>query len=103
MPEKLSKNSNIIYNYYQDQIVRNVPDSFKVNPGSVETVLEHPTDPNRLLVGYTRGLAVLWDRVAQAALHTFVSQQQLESLAWIGDGQFVSSHNDGRWVLIIFR
>jgi lethal(2) giant larvae protein len=83
---------------FQDQLVRTVPDTFRVNPGAVEAVLEHPADPtNRLLlVGYTRGLAVLWDRAAQAALHSFVSQQQLESLAWIGEGQFVSSHNDGR-------
>jgi lethal(2) giant larvae protein len=81
---------------YQDQVVRNVPDTFRVNPGAVETILEHPVDHNRLLVGYTRGLVVLWDRAAQAAVHTFVSQQQLESLAWSGDSQFVSSHNDGR-------
>jgi lethal(2) giant larvae protein len=81
---------------YQDQLVRTVPDTYRVNPGAVEAVLEHPADPNRLLVGYTRGLVVLWDRSTQAAVQTFVSQQQLESLAWIGDGQFVSSHNDGR-------
>ena len=81
---------------YQDQVVRYVPDTFRVYPGAVEALLELPADPNRLLVGYTRGLVVLWDRAAQAATHTFVSQQQLESLAWIGDCQFVSSHNDGR-------
>jgi len=83
---------------YQDQVVRNVPETFRVNPGAVEAILEHPADPNRLLVGYTRGLVVLWDKAAQAASHTFVSQQQLESLAWIEDSHFVSSHNDGRYV-----
>lgn len=84
---------------YQDQLVRTVPDTFRVNPGAVEAVLEHPTDGNRLLVGYTRGLVVLWDRAAQAPVHTFISQQQLESLAWTGEGQFVSSHNDGSYIV----
>jgi lethal(2) giant larvae protein len=80
----------------QDQVVATVPDTFRLNPGAVESVLEDPADTNRLLIGYTRGLVVLWDKVTQAAVHTFVSQQQLESLAWTGNGQFVSSHNDGR-------
>jgi len=78
-------------------VVASVPDSFRLNPGAVESVLEDPADPNRLLIGYTRGLVVLWDKATQSAVHTFVSQQQMESLAWIGDGQFVSSHNDGRY------
>ena len=81
---------------YQDQVVANVPDTFRLNPGAVETILEDPAEANRLLVGYTRGLVVLWDKATQAAVQTFVSQQQLESLAWTGDSQFVSSHNDGR-------
>jgi lethal(2) giant larvae protein len=82
--------------FSQDQVVATVPDTFRLNPGAVESVLEDPADTNRLLIGYTRGLVVLWDKATQAAVHTFVSQQQLESLAWTGDGQFVSSHNDGR-------
>jgi len=81
---------------YLDQVVANVPDTFRLNPGAVETILEDPAEANRLLVGYTRGLVVLWDKATQAAVQTFVSQQQLESLAWTGDSQFVSSHNDGR-------
>lgn len=84
---------------FQDKVVKDVPESYKVNPGAVEAILEHQADINRILIGYTRGLVVLWDKSSQVALKTFVSQQQLESLSWMGDTQFVSSHNDGSFVV----
>ena len=84
---------------YQDQVIKDVPDTYKVNPGAVEAILEHPTDTNKLLVGYTRGLVVLWDKGRQSAVREFVSQQQLESLSWLGDDKFVSAHNDGSYVV----
>ncbi|XP_041978692.1 lethal(2) giant larvae protein homolog 1 [Aricia agestis] len=84
---------------YQDVVMQNCPEDFKVNPGAVEAVCEHPKAPHRLLVGYNRGLVVLWDRTAAAPTHTFVSNQQLESLCWNDDGEhFTSSHNDGSYV-----
>lgn len=84
---------------FQDKVVKDVPDSFKVNPGAVESILEHQTDMNQILIGFTRGLVVLWDKSEQTALKHFVSQQQLESLSWIRDTQFVSSHNDGSFIV----
>ncbi|KAL0892808.1 hypothetical protein ABMA27_014503 [Loxostege sticticalis] len=84
---------------YQDVVMQNCPEDFKVNPGAVESVCEHPKVPSRLLIGYNRGLVVLWDRVAASPTHTFVSNQQLESLCWNDDGEhFTSSHNDGSYV-----
>jgi lethal(2) giant larvae protein len=73
---------------------------YKVNPGAVEALLVQPNEPDRLLIGYTRGLIVLWDRATKTAVLTYVASQQLESLAWRNDGsQFVSSHNDGSYII----
>jgi len=89
---------NIIY---QDVVMQSVPDDYKLNPGAVESVLEHPSNYNIILVGYTRGLMVLWDRGTQTAVHTYVAQQQLECISWRGgEGEeFVSAHNDGSYVV----
>ncbi|XP_061713707.1 lethal(2) giant larvae protein homolog 1 isoform X2 [Cydia pomonella] len=84
---------------YQEVVMQNCPEDFKVNPGAVEAVCEHPKTPARILIGYSRGLVVLWDRANSAPTHTFVSNQQLESLCWNDDGDhFTSSHNDGSYV-----
>ncbi|XP_050561055.1 lethal(2) giant larvae protein isoform X4 [Spodoptera frugiperda] len=84
---------------YQDVVMQNCPEDFKINPGAVEAICEHPKVPSRLLIGYNRGLVVLWDRIAAAPTHTFVSNQQLESLCWNDEGEhFTSSHNDGSYV-----
>ncbi|XP_053607282.1 lethal(2) giant larvae protein homolog 1 isoform X2 [Plodia interpunctella] len=85
---------------YQDLVMQNCPEDFKVNPGAVESLCEHPKVPTRLLIGYNRGLIVLWDRPTANPVDTFVSNQQLESLCWNDDGEhFTSSHNDGSYVM----
>ena len=66
----------------------------------MEALLAQPNEPHRILIGYARGLIVLWDRASKVAVQTYVASQQLESLAWRNDGsQFVSSHNDGSYVI----
>ena len=84
---------------YQDIVMQNAPDDFKVNPGPVEGLLLHPLNANRLLIGYARGLIVLWDRESSSAVRTFVANQQLEGLSWKGNEEFVSIHNDGSYIL----
>ena len=82
---------------YQDVLMRNVPDNFKLNPGAVEALAEHPGLASTLVVGYTRGLVLVWDRNTAAALATMVSPQQLESFHWAGES-LVTCHNDGSHV-----
>ena len=36
---------------YQDIVIQNSTDEFKVNPGAVEALLVHPTDTNKILIG----------------------------------------------------
>ena len=94
---KFGVNENIIY---QDIVMKGAPEDFKVNPGAVEALQMQPGSPDRILIGYTRGLIVLWNRTKETAEQTFVASQQLESIAWRNDGsQFVSSHNDGSYVI----
>ncbi|ELT88587.1 hypothetical protein CAPTEDRAFT_166358 [Capitella teleta] len=58
-----------------DTIMQNVPDDFKVSPGAVETIQQSPTDAQRFLIGYNRGLVVLWDNEAGAAKQIYNCSQ----------------------------
>ena len=87
---------------YQDVLMRNVPDNFKLNPGAVEALIEHPGLASVLVVGYTRGLVLVWDRNTVTSLSTMVSPQQLESFHWRLGGEeqsLVTCHNDGSFVI----
>ena len=115
---------------YQDVLCRNVPDNFKLNPGAVEAIMEHPGTitinffkknlfkfkgyfilgmSSTLVVGYTRGLVIIWDKNTASSICTMVSQQQLESFYWKGRDScvqgddtcpsLVTCHNDGSYVI----
>ena len=85
---------------YQDIVIQNSTEEFKVNPGAVEALLVHPTDVNKLLIGYARGLIVLWDRKEAKAEKTYYANQQLEAISMQTDGtQFISAHNDGSYII----
>lgn len=82
-----------------DVAMQNVPDDFKVNPGSVKVISFHPTESNLVLIGYNKGLLILWNLEAKLAQGTFfTSCQCLESLSWYSDGsRFVTAHGDGSY------
>ncbi|XP_055994026.1 LLGL scribble cell polarity complex component 2 [Sorex fumeus] len=62
----------------------------------VEALQEHPRDPNLILIGYSRGLIVIWDLEARRVLSHYLSSQQLENVSWQRDGRLiVSCHSDG--------
>ncbi|XP_071953547.1 lethal(2) giant larvae protein homolog 1-like isoform X2 [Antedon mediterranea] len=83
---------------YQDVVMQNVPDDCKVNPGSVEAIAQHPNSPDKLLIGYNRGLMVVWDSKEFNADRTFVSDPSLETLTWHRDGiRFTTAHHDGSY------
>uniref|UniRef100_A0A8C4DNE9 LLGL scribble cell polarity complex component 1 n=1 Tax=Dicentrarchus labrax TaxID=13489 RepID=A0A8C4DNE9_DICLA len=75
-----------------------LPDDYRCGKslGPVESLQEHPQQSGKILIGYSRGLVVLWDLSARHAEQLFLGKQQLESLVWERSGNlFVSSHNDG--------
>uniref|UniRef100_A0A3Q3M8P6 LLGL scribble cell polarity complex component 1 n=1 Tax=Labrus bergylta TaxID=56723 RepID=A0A3Q3M8P6_9LABR len=82
----------------QDQVMQSLPDDYRCGKslGPVESLQEHPQQSGKILIGYSRGLVVLWDLSTRHAEQLFLGKQQLESLVWERSGNiFVSSHNDG--------
>jgi lethal(2) giant larvae protein len=45
-----------------------VSDEYKKNPGAVEVIAEQPGNSNHILIAYSRGLIVLWDRLNAVAI-----------------------------------
>ncbi|XP_014241063.1 protein lethal(2) giant larvae isoform X2 [Cimex lectularius] len=99
---------------YQDVVMQNVREDYKINPGAVESMVVQPENPDHLLIGYTRGLMVLWNMKTPAAVQTYISTQGVESrttatvqahtspqgvecLCWKDSQTFISSHNDGSY------
>lgn len=95
--EQMELSEHIIY---QDVVMQNVPDDYKVNPGPVESIAQHPNNPDKLLIGYNRGLIVVWDSKEFQSEQTYVSSQELTHLSWHRDGTtFTSAHNDGSYTV----
>ncbi|GFO39278.1 lethal(2) giant larvae protein-like protein [Plakobranchus ocellatus] len=82
-----------------DVIIQNVPEDFKVNPGAVEAIACNPVNSDKVLIGFNRGLIVLWNAKDSTPEATFNATQQLESLTWGRSGEeFISAHNDGSYI-----
>ncbi|XP_034414507.1 LLGL scribble cell polarity complex component 2 isoform X2 [Cyclopterus lumpus] len=87
-----------------DQVASSVPDDYigRRNLEHVETLQENPVDPNQVVIGYGRGLMVIWNLEKQQAIQHIPATQQLESMWWTEDGgHLLSSHSDGsycRWM-----
>uniref|UniRef100_A0A8C5KG69 LLGL scribble cell polarity complex component 2 n=1 Tax=Jaculus jaculus TaxID=51337 RepID=A0A8C5KG69_JACJA len=64
----------------------------------VEALQEHPRDPNQIIIGYSRGLIVIWDLQGSRVLYHILSNQQLENVSWQRDGRLiVTCHSDGSY------
>uniref|UniRef100_UPI0037E8AAC8 LLGL scribble cell polarity complex component 2 isoform X1 n=1 Tax=Semicossyphus pulcher TaxID=241346 RepID=UPI0037E8AAC8 len=88
-----------------DQVAASVPDDYigRRNLEHVEALQENPVNPNQVVIGYGRGLMVIWDLEKQCAIQHIPATQQLESVWWTEDaGYILSSHSDGsycRWMV----
>uniref|UniRef100_A0A8C2G4P0 LLGL scribble cell polarity complex component 1 n=1 Tax=Cyprinus carpio TaxID=7962 RepID=A0A8C2G4P0_CYPCA len=79
-----------------------IPEEYKCGKslGPVESLQQHPQDSDKILIGYSRGLVVLWDLNSRHVDNLFLGKQQLESLVWERSGNsFVSSHSDGGYMV----
>lgn len=54
-----------------------VPDDYRCGKalGPVEALEGHLRDPTKILIGYSRGLLVIWNQAAQCADHIFLGNQ----------------------------
>lgn len=59
-----------------------VPDDYKLNPGSVEAIAEHPLNPDKIIIGYNRGLMVLWDNKSLNSENTYIGNQVSINIVW---------------------
>lgn len=83
-----------------EEVLQRVPEEYKNRRslGLVEALKEHPRNPNQILIGYNRGLIVLYDLQGCQATHYFMGSQHLESLYCHKDGrQIISCHSDGSY------
>ncbi|XP_063791022.1 lethal(2) giant larvae protein homolog 1 isoform X3 [Pseudophryne corroboree] len=86
----------------QDKVLHSLPDEYRCGKalGPVESLQQHPQHPGKILIGYSRGLVVLWDRESRTVEHLFLGNQQLESLYWESSGMsLISSHSDGGYMV----
>ncbi|GAA6068504.1 lethal(2) giant larvae protein homolog 1 isoform X2, partial [Tachysurus ichikawai] len=62
---------------FQDEIMQSLPDSYKCGKslGPVESLQEHPQHPDKILIGYSRGLVVLWDFQSRHVDNLFLGKQ----------------------------
>ncbi|KAM7146377.1 LLGL scribble cell polarity complex component 2 isoform 1-T1 [Macrochelys suwanniensis] len=83
-----------------EAVLQRVPEDYRNRRSFelVEALREHPRNPGQILIGYSRGLIVLWDLHNKRVSHHFLGSQQLESLFWQKDGrQIISCHYDGSY------
>ncbi|KAI3360074.1 hypothetical protein L3Q82_014391 [Scortum barcoo] len=61
----------------QDQVTQSLPDDYRCGKslGPVESLQEHPQQPGKILIGYSRGLVVLWDMSTCHAEQLFLGKQ----------------------------
>jgi len=86
---------------YQDVVMQNLPgDENKTNGGSVEALSQHPFDSSKLLIGYKKGIIVLWNQDKIKAEGTFKATHELEGFYWHHSAsQFVSAHERGMFAI----
>ncbi|XP_063816679.1 LLGL scribble cell polarity complex component 2 isoform X1 [Pseudophryne corroboree] len=63
---------------------------------SVEALQENPKNPDLLLIGYNRGLMMVWHVLTGRSVCHYLGTQQLENIFWCRDAQqIISCHSDG--------
>lgn len=83
---------------YHDVVLEQLPQSYKLNPGAIESVKQLPGNHNHLLIAYNRGLTVLWDLEACNVKQSFISPGHGQSVGlYISPcgTQFTWYHADG--------
>uniref|UniRef100_A0A8C0X662 LLGL scribble cell polarity complex component 2 n=1 Tax=Castor canadensis TaxID=51338 RepID=A0A8C0X662_CASCN len=60
-----------------DEVLRSVPDDYRCGKalGPVESLQGHLRDPTKILIGYSRGLLVIWNQAARCVEHVFLGNQ----------------------------
>ncbi|XP_055375721.1 lethal(2) giant larvae protein isoform X2 [Condylostylus longicornis] len=85
---------------YHDIVLEQVPPTYKLNPGAIESVKQLPNSWSKLLITYNRGLCVLWDLELNSVIRSFIAPGHGQSVGihvnTNGD-QFTWYHADGSY------
>ncbi|KAG5672511.1 hypothetical protein PVAND_002635 [Polypedilum vanderplanki] len=90
------KESTIFHDAVYDQL----PASYKLNPGAIESIKQLPEQPHLLLIAYNRGLAVLWDLEESKVVRSYISPGHGMSVGIYVDqigNKFTWYHADGSY------
>lgn len=85
---------------YQETVMQNAPETCRVNPGAVESVVLHPTQPEKILIGYNRGLIAFWNMRQNKTEQIYNISLQLECIAMHRNGkEFMTAHGNGSYAV----
>ncbi|XP_075153995.1 LLGL domain-containing protein l(2)gl isoform X2 [Haematobia irritans] len=83
---------------YHDVVLQQVPPSYKLNPGAIESIRQLPNDHSKLLIAYNRGLCVLWDLETSSVIRAYIAPGHGQSVGLFVNStgtQFTWYHADG--------
>ncbi|CAF0790685.1 unnamed protein product [Rotaria sordida] len=71
-----------------------------IHPGPVQSIVQHPTNEDKILIGYRNTLIVHWDLPSNSHDRTYIYKQEVESVCWYNKGMnFATCHNNGSYAL----
>ncbi|CAD5112112.1 DgyrCDS1353 [Dimorphilus gyrociliatus] len=91
-------NFEVKYIIEQTNITKNKSEEFKVAPGYIESLKIQPGNDKNLLIGYERGLVVLYDLENSTPIITYNAEKELGCMQWLPKGEnFITGHSDGSY------
>ncbi|XP_053961405.1 lethal(2) giant larvae protein [Anastrepha ludens] len=85
---------------YHDVVLEQVPSTYKLNPGAIESIRQLPNAHNKLLIAYNRGLCVLWDLETSLVVRAYIAPGHGQSVGLFVNAsgtQFTWYHADGSY------
>lgn len=85
---------------YHDVVLEQVPPTYKLNPGAIESIRQLPNALNKLLIAYNRGLCVLWDLDLSAVERAYIAPGHGQSVGLYVNArgeEFSWYHADGSY------
>ncbi|CAF0833570.1 unnamed protein product [Adineta steineri] len=71
-----------------------------VHPGAVQSIVQHPINDDKILIGYKNTLIVHWDLLLNSHDRTYIYKQEVESVCWYNQGMnFATCHSNGSYAL----
>ncbi|EDW71166.1 lethal(2) giant larvae protein [Drosophila virilis] len=85
---------------YHDVVLEQVPPTYKLNPGAIESIRQLPNELNKLLIAYNRGLCVLWDMDMSSVERAYIAPGHGQSVGLYVNNtgtEFTWYHADGSY------